>query len=470
MYKAFIKKEIRWVTHVSNDKGIKKSSRYIAVEILQQIELEEAYSNLLLRKIIDDYELSKEESNLLTELVYGVLQRKMTLDYQLEPFIKKQKKIQNWVKQLLRISLYQMNYLDRIPEHAILNEAAKIAKSRGHRGVVGLVNGVLRNIQRNGVLDPAAIPEFKERISVQYSLPLWLVDDFIKQIGETETEKLAASLSERPSLSLRVNLKRISRDEAITELEKEGYEAEKSTISPFGIIVLNGVPVSTRLFQEGYLAVQDETSMLVAPTLDVAPHHQVLDACAAPGGKTMHIATNFLEADKGGKVTALDIHEHKINLIKDNARRQEVEDVVDAKQLDARKITSEFGEATFDRILIDAPCSGLGLMRRRPEIRYTKSKKDIIALQALQLEILTEVSKALKDNGEMVYSTCTITKLENQHVLEAFLEKNPAFSLVEVEYPNDEMKQQEDGTLTIFPHQYGTDGFFISKLRKNKMV
>src|SRR5699024_9565895 len=125
--------------------------------------------------------------------------------------------------------------------------------------------------------------EFKERISVQYSLPLWLVDDFIKQIGETETEKLAASLSERPSLSLRVNLKRISRDEAITELEKEGYEAEKSTISPFGIIVLNGVPVSTRLFQEGYLAVQDETSMLVAPTLDVAPHHQVLDACAAPG-------------------------------------------------------------------------------------------------------------------------------------------------------------------------------------------
>lgn len=458
------------MTHVANNKGLKNSSRFLAVDLLKQIEVDEAYSNLLLRKVIDENELSKEESNLLTELVYGVLQRKMTLDYQLEPFIKKQKKLQNWVKQLLRLSLYQMEYLDRIPEHAILNEAAKIAKARGHRGIVGLVNGVLRNIQRNGVRDTAKISTLRDRLSIQYSLPLWLVDDFILQIGEEETEKLAASLSERPKLSLRVNINRISRDEAIEELKSEGYEVASSTISPFGVIVLNGVPVTSRLFQEGYLAVQDETSMLVAPALNIEPQHLVLDACAAPGGKTMHIATNFLEADKGGKVTALDIHKHKINLINDNARRQKVEEIVNAKQLDARNIMKEFGKDSFDRILVDAPCSGLGLMRRRPEIRYTKSKDDIIALQKLQLEILTEASKALKNNGEMVYSTCTITKLENQYVLEAFLEKNPEFSLIEVEYPNNEMKQQEDGTLTIYPHQYNTDGFFISKLRKNKMV
>lgn len=454
------------MTRVANNKGIKQTSRYLAVEILEKIELDDAYSNLYLRKVIDENELSKEESNLLTELVYGVLQRKMTLDYQLEPFIKKQKKLRNWVIQVLRISLYQMEYLDRVPEHAILNEAAKIARSRGHRGIVGLVNGVLRNIQRTGVRDAASITTLRDRLSIQYSLPLWLVDDFILQIGEEETEKLAASLAERPNLSLRINLKRISREEVIAELEEEGYKVEASEISPFGIIVSNGIPVSSRLFQEGYISVQDESSMLVAPALNIEPHHLVLDACAAPGGKTMHIATNYLESDNGGKVTALDIHEHKINLIKDNARRQDVEEVVEVKQLDARNLTQEFEEESFDRILVDAPCSGLGLMRRRPEIRYNKTKEDIESLKILQLQILNEAGKALKSGGEMVYSTCTITRLENQDVVEAFLKEHPEFSLAEVVFPNTEMKPQEDGTMTIFPHQFKTDGFFISKLTK----
>lgn len=452
---------------MSNNKSIKQSSRYLAMEILEKIEVEKAYSNLLLRKVIDDKELSKEESNLLTELVYGVIQRKMTLDYQLEPFIKKQKKLQNWVIQLLRISLYQMEYLDRIPEHAIINEAGKIARKRGHRGIVGLVNGVLRNIQRKGVREVSAIEPLRERLSVQYSLPLWLIDEFIVQIGEDETEKLAASLSERPSLSLRVNLKKISREEALEELTSEGYQIIPSTVSPFGIIITNGVPVETRLFKEGYLAVQDESSMLVAPALNIEPSHQVLDACAAPGGKTMHIATNYLDAQEGGKVVALDVHEHKLDLIKENAIRQHVESVVEAKQLDARNITDEFPENSFDRILVDAPCSGLGLMRRRPEIRYTKTKEDIISLQKLQLEILEEVSKTLKSGGELIYSTCTITTLENQDVVRAFLDKHSEFTLVDVEYPNSDMKPNEDGTITIYPHQHNTDGFFISKLVKN---
>ena len=454
------------MTFMSKNKGIKQSSRYLAMEILEKIEVEKAYSNLLLRKVIDDKELSKEESNLLTELVYGVIQRKMTLDYQLEPFIKKQKKLQNWVIQLLRVSLYQLEYLDRIPEHAIINEAGKIARNRGHRGIVGLVNGVLRNIQREGVREVTAIEPLRERLSVQYSLPLWLVDEFIVQIGEDETEKLAASLSERPSLSLRVNLKKISRKKALEELTREGYQVTPSVVSPFGIIVTNGVPVETRLFKEGYLAVQDESSMLVAPALNIEPSHQVLDACAAPGGKTMHIATNYLDVQEGGKVVALDVHEHKVDLIKENAIRQHVESVVEAKQLDARNITDEFPENSFDRVLVDAPCSGLGLMRRRPEIRYTKTKEDILSLQKLQLEILEEVSKSLKSGGELVYSTCTITNLENQDVVRAFLDKHSEFTLVDVEYPNSDMKPNEDGTITIFPHQHKTDGFFISKLVK----
>ncbi len=451
---------------MANNNKIKSSSRYLAVAVLEEIETKEAYSNLLLRKVIDDRDLPKEEVNLLTELVYGVLQRKMTLDYQLEPFIKKQKKLENWVKQLLRISLYQMNYLDRVPDHAIVNEAANIARSRGHRGVVGLVNGVLRNIQRKGVRDPEEIKQPNQRITVQYSLPLWLVDEFIEEAGLEEAEQLAAALIERPKLSLRVNLKKISRKEAMEELKREGYEMEESSITPFGIIALNGVPAETRLFKEGFLSVQDESSMLVAPALNVAPHHCVLDACAAPGGKTMHIAANYLEKEQGGKIVALDIHPHKIELIKGNAKRQGVEEVLEAKSLDAREVLSAYDKETFDRVLVDAPCSGLGLMRRRPEIRYTKTKKDIKSLQKLQLEILKAASQTLKPGGELVYSTCTITKAENQDVVDQFLKENPTFKQETIRFEENALTADKAGSITIYPHQYDTDGFFIARLIK----
>lgn len=452
---------------LANKNKIKTTSRYLTVEILEEVEVEGAYSNLLLRKVIDNHDLSNEEANLLTELVYGVLQRKMSLDYQLEPFLKKQKNLKNWVKQVLRISLYQMEYLDRIPDHAIVNEAAEIARFKGHRGIVGLVNGVLRNIQRKGVRDFTTIKQTNQRLSIQYSLPLWLVDDFVEQLGLEEAEALAASLSERPKLSLRVNLNKISRTEAITELENEGYKVEESTISPFGIIALNGVPADTRLFKKGYLAVQDESSMLVAPALNVAPNHYVLDACAAPGGKTMHIATNFLDENQDGKVVALDIHKHKIALINENAKRQNVESIVQAKQLDARKVLDAFDENTFDRVLIDAPCSGLGLMRRRPEIRYNKTKEDILNLQKLQLEIINEVSKILKPGGELIYSTCTISSLENQDVVNQFLEEHKDYKQEIVELPNNQLTHDLDGSITIYPHQYDTDGFYIARMIKD---
>lgn len=440
----------------------------MAVTILEEIETKEAYSNLLLRQVIDQHDLPKEEVNLLTELVYGVLQRKMTLDYQLEPFIKKQKKLENWVKQVLRLSLYQMEYLDRIPDHAIINEAGNIARTRGHRGVVGLVNGVLRNVQRKGVRNVSEIKQPNKRLSIQYSLPMWLVKEFVEELGFEEAEKLAASLIERPKLSLRVNLKRISRDQALEELRSEGYEVEESRISPFGIIALNGVPASSRLFKEGFLAVQDESSMLVAPALQVESHHKVLDACAAPGGKTMHIATNYLDERQGGKIVALDIHEHKINLIQDNAKRQEVEELLETKPLDARKVLSQYEEESFDRVLVDAPCSGLGLIRRRPEIRYTKTKEDILSLQTLQLEILQEVAKTLKPDGKLIYSTCTITQLENQEVVNKFLQTAEDFTQEMIQFEGNPFTADENGAITIYPHQQDTDGFFISRLVKRK--
>lgn len=450
-----------------NKKKLRKSSRYLAVDILEKIEIEGAYSNLLLREIIDDNDLIKEDRNLLTELVYGVLQRKYTLDYQLEPFIKKQKKMQNWVKQLLRISLYQMEYLERVPAHAIVNEAVNIAKVRGHKGIAGLVNAVLRNIQRKGVRNPNEIKDQNQRLSIQHSLPVWLVEEFISDLGLEEAKKLASSFNERPKLSLGVNTVKISRDEAIESLKKEGYESIKSEISPYGIIALNGVPVDSRMFKEGLISVQDESSMLVAPSMNISPGDYVLDACAAPGGKTMQIATGFLSAEAGGKVQALDIHQHKINLINQNAKRQGVNNIVKAEKMDARESSKKYQEETFDRILVDAPCSGLGLIRRRPEIRYNKTKKDIDQLQQLQVEIMNEVSKLLKNGGELIYSTCTLTKTENQLVVEKFLKENKDFEQIKVSLPNNQLTLEEDGSITIYPHQYGTDGFFISRFKKN---
>lgn len=437
------------------------------MDILEKIEIEDAYSNLLLRETIDDNDLIEEDKNLLTELVYGVLQKKYTLDYQLEPFIKKQKKMQNWVRQLLRISLYQMEYLERIPDHAILNEAVNIAKVRGHRGISGLVNAVLRNIQRQGVRNPVNIKNQKQRLSVQYSLPIWLLEDFIEELGLTEAEKLAASFSERPKLSLRVNTAKISRREAIKSLQKEGYEAIESKVSPYGIIVKNGFPVDSTMFKKGLISVQDESSMLVAPTMNIAASNQVLDACAAPGGKTMHIATEFLSEKAEGKVHALDIYQHKINLINQNAKRQGVEALVRAQKIDARKSSNHFRKEKFDRILVDAPCSGLGLIRRRPEIRYNKTKKDIKQLHKLQLEILSDVSKLLKVEGELVYSTCTLTKTENQLVVKKFLKENKNYEQIPVDLPDSLLSTQKDDSITIYPHHYETDGFFISRFKKS---
>lgn len=451
-----------------NKKELRQSSRYLAVEILRKVETEDAYSNLLLRQVIEENNLTKEDTNLLTELVYGVLQRKLTLDYQLKPFIGKQKKLKNWVKQLLRISLYQMEYLERIPAHAIVNEAVKIARLRGHKGIAGLVNAVLRNIQRQGVRDIFDIKDVNQRLSIQYSLPVWLIKEFIEDLGLEEAEKVAASLGERPKLSLRVNTNKISRDEAIETLKGEGYKSVKSEISPYGIIALNGIPADSKLFRDGLISVQDESSMLVAPALNVAPNHYVLDACAAPGGKAMHIAANFLDEAKGGRLVALDIHQHKINLINQNAKRQGVKNIVKAIRSDARHVLKQFEENRFDRILIDAPCSGLGLIRRRPEIRYNKTKKDIQSLQKLQMDIINEASKALKADGELIYSTCTLTKTENQEVVKAFLAQNKDFTQIKVELPNEQLTIQADGSITIYPHQYGTDGFFISRFKKNQ--
>jgi len=442
-----------------------KTARGLAVETLEKVEKNNSYSNLALNQTIKNSELNQSDINILTELIYGVLQRKSALDYQLKGFIKNPKKIDNWVKQLLRISLYQMEYLDRIPDYAVINEAVDYAKARGHKGISGFVNGVLRNITRSELASFEDIEPLAKRISIEQSLPEWLVVQFIDQYGEAETVDLAKSLNSKAKVSIRVNLSQISREDAKSQLAEEGFVTEESDLSPNGLISQSGLPVKSSLFTEGLITLQDETSMLVAASLQIEGHHKVLDACAAPGGKTTHIA-DYLDKEQAGQVTALDLHKHKVKLIEENAIRQNVNDKVDAGQMDARDVAEIFGEEIFDRVLVDAPCSGLGLMRRKPEIRYTKTQEDIDSLKKVQLAILDGVSKSVKKNGLLVYSTCTILEKENDEVVYEFLESHPEFRIKEVytDYKLDKNKNED--FLTILPQYYDSDGFFISCLER----
>lgn len=446
-------------------KNTKKTVRYVALRALERIDQGGAYSNLLLRELIEKSRLSDKDSRLLTELVYGTLSRQRLLAFYIQPSIVKAKKVDDWVKLLLELSLYQLLYLDKVPSHAVLNEAVEIAKARGNEGIGKFVNGVLRNIQRQGVPSLETIKDPIERLSREISLPKFLTKKLVAEIGEEETRKLGLSLFEPSHISCRVDTRKITREKVLEILEEEGIEARKSEVSPYGIIADRGYIAGSSLFTYGLITIQDESSMLVAPALQIEADHKVLDACAAPGGKTTHIAT-FLDPAVGGKVTALDIHAHKTALIEENAKRLQVVDVVETRTLDAREAGTAFAEESFDRILVDAPCSGMGLMRRKPDIRYNKKTEDFQKLPVIQLDILESVAPALKPGGLLVYSTCTFAPEENQEVVAAFLERHSDFSLVEVPVGNVVQSSIEKNMLTIYPQQYMTDGFFISCLRK----
>ncbi|GEN49807.1 16S rRNA (cytosine(967)-C(5))-methyltransferase RsmB [Alkalibacterium pelagium] len=452
-----------------SNKKIKQSSRYLAVEILDKVEASQAFSNIVLNDVLRQNQLSPEDTRFLTELVYGVIQNKLKLDYQLDPFIRKQKKIDGWVMQLLRVSLYQITLLDKVPIHAIVNEAVNIAKIIGNRGISGFVNGVLRAIERKGVRSVDDISDPINKLSIKYSYPEWIVTLLSEEVGMEETEKILDSLSDKARLSLRVNTTLKSVEAVQKQLELEGFETEKSKVSDNGLICLRGLPVHSSLFKDGIITIQDESSMLVAEALQVEAGDAVLDACAAPGGKTTHIAT-YLDKNKGGQVTALDLHEKKIRKIRENADRLGFADIIITNAMDARKAAETFEHESFDKILIDAPCSGLGLMRRKPDIRYQKKLSDIHALQKVQLEILTSVAPLLKKGGRLVYSTCTITRKENDDVVKAFLSEQPSFEIEPVYRKNTDIKLSDDGFLHLYPHRYHTDGFFIASLRKTQSV
>lgn len=435
------------------------------MDMLVAIEKNQAYSNLLLNSTIEKNELPAKDVGLLTELVYGTLQRRMALDYFLEPFVKENKKLANWVHHLLRLTLYQMVYLDRIPDRAAIYEAVEIAKKRGHKGIGSLVNGVLRSIQREGLPSLSEIADPNKRLALETSHPEWLVTRWVAQFGFDKTKEMCEVNLTAPLQTARVNLTKISRDECISILEEDGFQIEKSPVIPEAIRSLKGNLASTISFKYGMFTIQDESSMLAAYALGASPNEYVLDACAAPGGKSTHIAEKM---DNTGEVISVDLHQHKVRLINDNAKRLGLENIKTSIS-DSRNLQEKFKLESFDRILLDAPCSGLGVMRRKPDMKYTKTEMDIKRLSTIQQDLLTSVTPLLKKGGILVYSTCTVDKEENEYTVKTFLENNPEFEgdvTFKSRMPEAIQPLITGFDLQIFPQDIGSDGFYIAVLRK----
>ncbi|MDW8799031.1 16S rRNA (cytosine(967)-C(5))-methyltransferase RsmB [Staphylococcus pseudoxylosus] len=429
--------------------------RLLAFETIQDIINDKAYSNIIINEVLSNNELSRADKSLFTELVYGTLKRKYTLDYLLKPFV--QTKLKGWVRQLLWMSIYQYAYLDKIPEHAIIHEAVEIAKYKGgpHNGNV--VNGILRNMMRSELSDFTEITDDKKRIAIEYSLPKWLVDHWVTHFGIEKTEEIAQSFLDKVSTTVRVNLTRITVDEAIRRLTDDDYivELDKEIDT---CLHISGKPIiESRLFKDGLVSIQDKSSMFVGEVMSLTEGDKVLDACSAPGGKACHMAELL---NGTGHVDATDIHEHKIDLIDFNIKKLRLSNI-SAFEHDA----TEKYDKVYDKILVDAPCSGLGVLRHKPEIKYEQSQHSIQSLVEIQLEILNNVKDSVKPGGTIIYSTCTIEQMENENVIYTFLKANNDFEFDAFEHP---ITGEKVKTMQVLPQDFNSDGFFITRIKERK--
>lgn len=433
--------------------------RDAALFVLMDVDKNQAYSNLLLTKHMNQHKIAGIDKGLMTELTYGTLQHKMTLDFFLAPFIKG--KLENWVQWVLRMAVYQIHYLDRIPNHAVVNEAVQLAKYHGHKGVSGLVNGVLRAFLREGAPSFDSIKDPLERLSIETSHPEWMLENWIQAFGFEKTEQIARQNNVAPPQTIRVNTMKISIDDAIQALESEGFTVRKG-ILPESLHVAGKTAATSALFASGQFTIQDESSMMPAHALQLEKGMTVLDMCAAPGGKTTHIAQLLANT---GHITALDLHENKLKYIHENAERLGFTHI-STVAADARQAQEVLEQKQFDRILVDAPCSGYGVIRRKPDMKYAKKPQDAERLATIQLAILNEAYSLLSSGGILVYSTCTIEPTENDEVIDAFLQSHQ--DMQELSLP-DVFTALPHGAAKVghqvLPYPDG-DGFYVVALQK----
>ncbi len=439
------------------------NTRNVALQILLDIEENGAYSTLALNKAIKLNKLNHLDASFVSALVYGVLERQLTLDYIIKQYSKiPLRKIETKTKYILRLGVLQLLFMDKVPESAAVNESVNLAKKHKLHKSAGFINGLLRNITRADVKYtlPDRAKDEVYFLSVKYSCPQDVIKMWIKSYGVEVTENILCSLSGRPPLTARVNTLKTTTDKLIEELQAENVSAEKSTITNDAIVLTNtGSIENLKAYKDGKLYIQDIASQLCVKALDPMPNDIMLDVCSAPGGKAF---TSAQLMKNRGKIYAFDIYEHKLKLIEATAKRLGVTNIVTSIR-DAQSDTQDLTLA--EKVLCDVPCSGLGILRRKPEIRY---KKDLfnIELPKLQYEILCNNSKYVAVGGTLVYSTCTLNPQENEDNALRFLEEHSNFQPVKLNINVENSYSKADNMITLFPGAQGTDGFFVSAFKR----
>lgn len=422
------------------------SAREMVLKGLYRIETEGAYTNQVLKEILSGDSVSAVDRGFVTELLTGVIRHRLRLDYVIGKFSKiRLKKLSPWVHQILRMGIYQILFLERVPDSAACNEAVKLANRYANGGARGFVNGILRTIVREK--ENISLPEeTRDRLSVEYSCPLWLTDKLIEQYGEdTATEILKASQEKHP-VSLRVNKLATTLEELKIKLSDEGICTRLDEENANRLLVDGALDINrSEAYKKGLYTVQNSSSMAAVEILDPQKGELVLDLCSAPGGKTTYIAEKMANQ---GEIHAFDLHPHKIELIQKSAERLGIS-IISASVQDATEQMEQWvGKA--DRVLADVPCSGIGVIHKKPDIKWHRTIEDVEELCEIQKKILRNAASYLKPDGILVYSTCTILKEENQEQVQMFLDENPGFVLEEER--------------VLFTHETGGSGFYIAKI------
>ena len=431
------------------------SVKYVAMKLISFVD-KGSYSNIVLNDAFKEFYLTAKEKAFITEIFYGVLRNKNFLDYMIEKNTKVIKK--EWIRNLLRISIYQLTFMSSDAK-GVVWEATEIAKKHGI-AISKFINGTLRNYLRNKDLEIKKLHDEKN-YEILYSIPQYFCDILEKQYGSENLNQAIISLKKIPYLSVRVNKLKYSEEEFEEFLKEKDIQIIKKVDTVY--YVNSGLIINSKEFKEGKIIAQDASSYLAAKNLGVKPNNLVLDICAAPGGKTAVLAE---EMENKGEIIAIDIHQHKKKLIEENMKKLGI-DIVKATVLDARNVNKQGRK--FDKILVDVPCSGYGVIRKKPEILYTKNRENVEELASLQLEILNSAADILKDGGELIYSTCTIISQENTENVEKFLNERKEFKVKTLNIPENVSGDYDKlGGFSINYKEEIMDNFYIIKLVKEE--